>query len=118
MRLSLAVAMVLALVCGSAYCGPFGRSVSRSSATYCTGSQCAKARTVVRGSGAQAHAEAMASSGRMYHAPTNGFYEGVGTGSTPQSALRSCCNNGGAVIEEGVAYGNGRWYACRRYTTR
>jgi len=46
-------------------------------------------------------------------------YEGVGVGGSPAAALASCCNNGGAVLEEGVAQGrDGRWYACRRYSQR
>jgi hypothetical protein len=62
----------------------------------------------------------MAASGSMVHAASHGStYEGVGVGGSPAAALASCCNNGGAVLEEGVAQGrDGRWYACRRYSQR
>jgi hypothetical protein len=40
-------------------------------------------------------------------------------GGSPAAALGACCNNGGAVLEEGTAQGrDGRWYACRRYSLR
>jgi hypothetical protein len=56
----------------------------------------------------------------MVHAASHGAtYEGVGVGGSPAAALASCCNNGGAVLEEGVSQGrDGRWYACRRYSLR
>jgi hypothetical protein len=43
--------------------------------------------------------------------------EGVGSGSTPDQALRNCCysNSGRPVVDQGVAYGGGRWFACKRY---
>jgi len=128
MRIALCVAMVLA-VSSVAHAGPFGRSrsVARSSESVCLGGQCGqqaqatvRQKTVVRTSGsAQAHAESMAASGSLVHAANHGStYEGVGVGSSPQSALGACCNNGGRVIEEGVAFGHGRWFACRRYSLR
>ena len=112
-------ALVFCVLASEAQAGPFRRSVTRSTA--CTSDGCgnsSKTRTVSRG--AQAHAEAMASSGSMVHASSHGStYEGVGTGGSPAAALRACCNNGGAVIEEGVAQGrDGRWYACKRYSIR
>lgn len=117
--------VILALcvsVCSVAHAGPFRRTVTRTTASSCSGGECSSAsvRTVTRGGGAQAHAEAMAASGSMVHASSHGAtYEGVGTGSTPQAALGACCNNGGAVLEEGVARGrDGRWYACRRFSLR
>lgn len=127
MRKALWLAMVLAVSCSLAHAGPFGRSrsVARSSESVCVGGQCGgsvevRQRTVVRASGsAQAHAEAMASTGVLAHAGgLGGVYEGIGYGSSPQSALSSCCNNGGRVIEEGVAFGHGRYFACRRYSLR
>ena len=70
--------------------------------------------------GAQGHADSMAASCSMVHAASHGStYEGVGVGGSPAAALASCCNNGGAVLEEGTAQGrDGRWYACRRYSQR
>jgi len=114
------MAMALALLATSAHAGPFRRSVTTTRATSCVGGNCstASSRTVTRG--AQAHAETMASSGSLVHAASHGAtYEGVGVGSTPAAALGACCNNGGAVLEEGTAQGrDGRWYACRRYSQR
>ena len=120
-RILLAIAAVT-LLSASAHAGPFRRTVTTTRASTCTGGSCSSAstRTVTRGGGAQAHAEAMAASGSMVHAASHGAtYEGVGCGGSPQAALRACCNNGGAVLEEGVARGrDGRWYACRRYSLR
>ena len=119
-RILMALAAV-ALLAASAHAGPFRRSVTTTRASTCTGGSCSSAssRTVTRG-GAQSHAEAMAASGSMVHAASHGAtYEGVGVGGSPAAALASCCNNGGAVLEEGVAQGrDGRWYACRRYSLR
>ena len=120
MRFLMAVAAV-AVLSASAHAGPFSRrSVTTTRASSCTGGSCSTAstRTVTRG--AQAHAEAMAASGSMVHAASHGAtYEGVGVGGSPAAALSSCCNNGGAVLEEGVAQGrDGRWYAVRRYSLR
>jgi hypothetical protein len=117
--LTLTMAVVVALVCSMAEAGPFRRSVTKTRASTCTNGSCSTASTrVVSRGGAQQHAEAMASSGSLVHASNHGnTYEGIGMGSTPEAALASCCNNGGAVIEEGVAQGRGgRWFACRRYT--
>ena len=121
MRFLMALAAV-ALLSASADAGPFRRSVTTTRASSCVGGNCSSAstRTVTRGGGAQSHAEAMAASGSMVHAASHGStYEGVGVGGSPAAALASCCNNGGAVLEEGVAQGrDGRWYACRRYSLR
>ncbi len=120
MRFLLAIVAV-AVLSGAADAGPWRRSVTTTRASTCTGGSCSTAstRTVTRG-GAQAHAEAMAASGSMVHAASHGAtYEGVGVGGSPAAALASCCNNGGAVLEEGVSQGrDGRWYACRRYSLR
>jgi hypothetical protein len=114
--------LAVALASTSAHAGPFRRSVTTTRASSCTGGSCstASSRTVTRRGGAQAHAESMAASGSMVHAASHGAtYEGVGVGGSPAAALASCCNNGGAVLEEGVARGrDGRWYACRRYSLR
>ena len=120
MRFLMAVVAV-AVLSASAHAGPFSRRVTTTRASTCTGGSCSTAstRTVSRG-GAQGHAEAMAASGSMVHAASHGStYEGVGVGGSPAAALASCCNNGGAVLEEGTAQGrDGRWYACRRYSLR
>ena len=121
MRILFAMA-ALAVLSASAEAGPFRRSVTTTRASTCVGGNCSSAstRTVTRGGGAQGHAEAMAASGSMVHSASHGStYEGVGVGGSPAAALASCCNNGGAVLEEGVAQGrDGRWYACRRYSLR
>lgn len=119
----LAAVTVFSLLTATATAGPIGRrSVATTRSSTCVDGTCSTAstRAVVRGGGAQAHAEAMASTGSMVHARSHGStYEGVGTGGSPAAALRACCNNGGAVIEEGVAQGrDGRWYACKRYSIR
>lgn len=118
MRNGFLAILAVAALTTSAHAGPWRRTVTTNRASTCVGGSCSSAstRTVTRG-GAQAHAEAMASSGSLVHAASHGnTYEGVGTGSTPEAALRACCNNGGAVLEEGVAFGHGRWFACRRYS--
>ena len=120
MRLLLAI-LAVAVLAASAHAGPFRRTVTTTRASTCTGGSCstASSRTVTRGGGAQSHAESMAASGLMVHAASHLGYEGVGVGSTPGAALASCCNNGGAVLDEGTAQGrDGRWYACRRYSQR
>ena len=122
MRFLMAMA-ALVIFAASAEAGPFSRrSVTTTRASTCTGGNCSSAssRTVTRGGGAQGHAEAMASTGSLVHAASHGStYEGVGVGGSPAAALASCCNNGGAVLEEGVAQGrDGRWYAVRRYSQR
>ena len=120
-----AVALV-AMLSGFAEAGPFGRrAVATSSTSTCTSGNCGRSsttersRTVLRGSNAtaQAVAELQASNGAMRHHGGNSGFEGVGYGSTPEAALAACCNNGRAVIDQGVARSaNGRWYACKRYS--
>ena len=120
MRILIAIAVVV-MCAASAHAGPFRRTVTTTRASTCVGGNCSSAssRTVTRGGGAQGHAEAMAASGSMVHAASHPGYEGVGVGGSPQAALGACCNNGGAVLEEGTAQGwDGRWYACRRYSLR
>ena len=119
--LTLMVAVVVAAACSMVEAGPFRRNVTRTTASTCVNGECSTASTrVVSRGGAQQHAEAMASTGSMVHAASHGnTYEGVGVGGSPESALRSCCNNGGAVVDEGVAQGRGgKWFACRRYSLR
>lgn len=119
----LILAMAILAVDAAAQAGPFRRSVSTTTATTCTSGSCGtttsveRSRTVVRGTGtAQGVAEIQAAEGRRAHHGGNVGYEGVGSGPTPEAALRACCSNGGAVIDQGVALGrDGRWYACRRY---
>ena len=119
MRFLLAI-LAVAVLSGAAHAGPFSRRVTTTRASSCVGGNCstASSRTVTRG--AQSHAESMAASGSMVHAASHGgTYEGVGVGGSPAAALASCCNNGGAVLDEGTALGrDGRWYACRRYSQR
>ena len=114
--------LALSLLATTAHAGPWKRSVTTARSSTCTGSSCSTAstRTVTRGGGAQAHAEAMAASGSIVHSSSHdATYEGVGVGGSPAAALASCCNNGRAVLEEGTAQGrDGRWYACRRYSLR
>ena len=121
MRFLMAIAVVVVLSV-SAHAGPWNRTVTTTRASTCIGGSClsASTRTVTRGGGAQAHAEAMAASGSMVHAASHGnTYEGVGVGGSPAAALALCCNNGRQVLEEGTAQGrDGRWYACRRYSLR
>jgi len=117
MRFLMAVVAV-AVLSGAAHAGPFSRRVTTTRASSCTGGNCSSASTRTVSRGAQAHAESMAASGSMVHAASHGAtYEGVGVGGSPDAALAACCNNGGAVLEEGTAQGrDGRWYACRRYS--
>jgi hypothetical protein len=119
MRFLLAI-LTVAVLSGAAHAGPWKRSVTTTRASTCTGGSCSTASTRTVNRGAQAHAESMAASGSMVHAASHGStYEGVGVGGSPAAALASCCNNGGAVLEEGTAQGrDGRWYACRRYSLR
>ena len=119
MRFLLAIA-ALVIFAASAEAGPFRRTTTTTRASTCVGGSCSSAssRTVTRGGGAQGHAEAMAASGSMVHAASHGStYEGVGVGGSPQAALGACCDNGGAVVDQGVAQGrDGKWYACIRRT--
>jgi len=120
MRSVLFLLAALAFLTSSAEAGPFRRSVTKTTASACVGGQCntASVRTVERGPrggvSAQAHAEAMASRGRLWHTPADSVFEGVGEGPTETAALAKCCTNGGEVIDQGVAYGHGRWFACVR----
>ena len=121
MRMTI-LAVTLAMMATTAHAGPRRRTVvtTRPTASVRSVSSPTTTREVVGGGGAQAHAEAMASTGSMVHAQSHGAtYEGVGMGESPQAALQACCNNGGAVVEEGVAQASsGRWFACRRYSLR
>ena len=111
------LAAVAVLVLGSvAEAGPFRRSVTTTRASTCSGGSCstASSRTVTRGGGAQAHAEAMAASGSLVHAASHPGYEGVGVGPTPEAAAAEACTNGGRIFDQGVAFGHGRWWACVR----
>jgi hypothetical protein len=66
---------------------------------------------------AQGVAEMMARSRQCKHFGGNSGYEGVGMGSTPEAALGNCCysRSGMRVVDQGVAFGGGRWWACKRY---
>lgn len=73
--------------------------------------------TPTNNSTAQGVAELMARSRQCKHFGGNRGYEGVGMGSTPEQALNNCCysRSGMRVADQGVAFGGGRWWACRRY---
>ena len=73
--------------------------------------------TPANNSTAQGVAEMMARSRSCRHFGGNSGYEGVGMGSTPEAALGNCCysRSGMRVVDQGVAFGGGRWWACRRY---
>ena len=73
--------------------------------------------TPANNSTAQGVAEMMARSRSCRHFGGNSGYEGVGMGSTPGAALGNCCysRSGMRVVDQGVAFGGGRWWACRRY---
>jgi hypothetical protein len=80
----------------------------------CANGQC---RMVSDTSTAQGVAEIQARQGRVGHHGGNSGYEGCGSGPTPQAALAACCfsRNGWPVIDQGVAFGHGRWFACKRF---
>lgn len=66
---------------------------------------------------AQDHATVIARRGSLIHSSC-GQTEGIGMGSTPESARRNCCFFGRRqIVEEGVAYSPARrmWFAVIRY---
>jgi hypothetical protein len=68
-------------------------------------------------SSAQDHALVLARRGTLVHSHCNQT-EGIGMGSTPESARRNCCFFGRKVIvDEGVAYSPTarKWFAVIRY---
>ena len=124
MKILIALATIVVVLAGPAHAGPFRRRSATTTTRPTTSmtipggtGSTATVRTGASG-GAQGHAESMAAACSMVHAASHGnTFEGVGVGGSPSAALASCCNNGGAVIEEGTAQGrDGRWYACRRYS--
>jgi len=119
-----AVVVAIAMI-SSIQAGPFGlirRSNGGNNNNTQTNSNQTYNRPVVHAflGTAQGVANYLASLGRIGHYGGNPFaYEGVGMGSTPDQAMRNCCNNGGAVADYGVCQGsNGMWYACKRYHGR
>jgi hypothetical protein len=79
----------------------------------------ARPRSVVcvNGGCAQSHATVIARRGSLVHSGC-GQMEGIGMGSTPEQARRSCCFFGTRPIaDEGVAFSpvTRRWYAVIRY---
>lgn len=67
---------------------------------------------------AQGVAEACARMGRLQHMGGNNGYEGLGMGSTPDSAYRNCCFANSGMSDADVGYAqmsNGQWVCCRRY---
>jgi len=124
MKILISMATIVVVLAGPVYAGPFRRRSATTTTRPTTSmtilggtGSTATVRTGASG-GAQGHAESMAAACSMVHAASHGnTFEGVGVGGSPSAALASCCNNGGAVIEEGTAQGrDGRWYACRRYS--
>jgi len=80
----------------------------------------AQAQTVtVTVTTAQQDAETMARTGVLRHCGRNGGRrEGIGTGSTPEQALRNCCYYGRyRIVEKAVAWSPVRraWFAVIRY---
>jgi hypothetical protein len=80
----------------------------------------AQAQTVtVTVTTAQQDAEQMARTGVLRHCGRNGGRrEGIGTGSTPEQALRNCCFYGRyRIVEKAVAWSPVRraWFAVIRY---
>jgi hypothetical protein len=68
-------------------------------------------------SSAQDHALVLARRGTLVHSHCNQT-EGIGMGSTPESARRNCCYFGKRqIVEEGVAYSPAtrKWFAVIRY---
>jgi hypothetical protein len=117
-RLLMAVlALFLSLAATESQAGPLRR---RASST-CQGGNC---RVSSGGaSSAQDVANLMAARGAMVHPGGNTGREGIGEGSSPEAALRSCCyhpqnprfrGNSMAIRDQGVAFGHGRWFACIR----
>ena len=102
----IAIAVVLCVIATTAYARP-----RRSYASYATPS------SVGDNSTAQGVAEWQARDGVVAHHGGNRGYEGCGCGPTPESALNNCCysNSGMPVVDQGVAYGHGRWFACKRF---
>jgi hypothetical protein len=70
-------------------------------------------------SSAQQDADEMARTGVLRHCGRNGGRrEGIGTGSTPDAAIRNCCFYGRyRIVESGVAYSPSRrqYFAVIRY---
>lgn len=122
LRFAIAAVAIMSLATSS-FAGPFGLFSRRGSNNYSnTGTTTTYNRPVAQAflGTAQGVANYLASLGRIGHYGGNPFaYEGVGMGSTPDQALRNCCNNGGVVADYGVCQGsNGMWYACKRYHGR
>ena len=119
-----AVAAVFALtMISTIQAGPFGLISKRGSNTTTTNSNVTytQPRHPVAHAflgNAQGAANYMASIMRMgHHGNPTGGYEGVGVGSSPQTAISNCCFYGKRPLRDsGVAQGaNGMWYACCRY---
>lgn len=119
----LLLALAATLLASTAEAGPLRRrSRSSGSVATCTGPNCAASGNT---SSAQGVAEIMAARGGLGHFGGNGGREGVGEGSTRESAIQACCfhpQNGRrdskldmSRADVGAAQSsNGRWYACIR----
>lgn len=73
--------------------------------------------TVITITTAQQDAETMARTGILRHCGrSGGILEGIGCGSSRESAIRNCCFWGRPYREIGVCQSrSGKWFACVRY---
>ena len=119
LRFAIAAVVIMSMTTES-FAGPFGLIRRNSNTTNNTATTYNRPIAQAFLGTAQGAANYLASLGRIGHYGGNPFaYEGVGMGSTPDQALRNCCNNGGIVADYGVCQGsNGMWYACKRYHGR
>jgi hypothetical protein len=70
---------------------------------------------------AQGVAEACARMGRLQHLGGNSGPEGLGMGSSPDSAYRNCCFANSGMPDADVGYAqtaSGQWICCRRYGSK
>lgn len=106
--------VLMAIVSGSTFAGPFGLFSRRGGSNGNNGGQAVPSAEF---SSAQGVANHMARILRIGHFGGNSGYEGVGCGSTPYQAEMNCCyRNRWQPREVGLAQGsNGMWFACCRY---
>lgn len=96
----------------------YGQNCPNGKCRYAPGQRVVQAAAEITTATAQGVANIIARDGRLSHRGGNGgMLEGIGMGSSPDQALRNCCysNSGRPVVDQGVAYGHGRWWACKRY---
>jgi len=122
----LLVALILGVFFAVGVTTVFGQAPVYEEYTVANQCDCSKCRSrhtgrrsaAANNSTAQGVSELMANSGLCQHFGGNSSFEGVGMGSSPSAALNNCCRprNGGSVVDQGVTYRNGRYYACKRYS--